>query len=538
MTLLVSTLSYITIVGGLLGAGTYFLVSKTTEYREWALSFSSEIRVRPAELLAYVVMLGCFLAYLFYGVNYRHHDEVGLLWGGIGPMVWSGRFFPLGHQEFNILNLNVTGGSFVVLYCVIVLQMLLAVLMLMDALRLQDCKARILFVFCIFITAIWLPFENLVVPERNAMFFMIASFWGYMRFLRGSNVYFAVVAVCAAHISMYYKEPIFAFYLVFAGVHMITKFISVAELKWSALRRVVLGSPVELGWCLASVGFFAAYVYWVVLGPALTDVYLFSPSNFYMNLMFFVKDVSAIPLFFVLVINFVMLRNTGVEGRIAISCVAAAFVYFLEINIIGLVPRYYFHSIPYLYIGIAFVMLTREVWSAGSKKQILVLGAAYAVVVLCIPQAARSNYFFSISQKSNQLSYSYIEGVVNEIVDGVDSDVNVFYLHKETPYGQYKTAVMRQFLLKQLNDRKGFRINLYSLTGCMDHDRNQDSDVVHCFKYDQDIDFDIVALDGITPESVTAINIEDYKVFDEYHFEVEGANIDRDMFYFMSPVSR
>src|ERR1700685_1500321 len=127
----------------------------------------------------------------------------------------SGRFWPLGHQEFNLIR-HVT-RSVLGYHALHIVQLLLlrGILLVFDEeLSIKDCVALI--ILALITPSILISFSGLIYAEWNIIFWLVCLAWFVKRFERTHSTAWAVVAVISSQLILYYKETAFLLILGFA----------------------------------------------------------------------------------------------------------------------------------------------------------------------------------------------------------------------------------------------------------------------------------------------------------------------------------
>jgi hypothetical protein len=190
----------------------------------------------------------------------------------VAPPIWqaSGRFFPLGHQEFNILRhftTTVTGYHLLPIAQLLVLSGIL--LILDDEL---NFTARVsLAALVLTIPGILVSFTGLLYPERNVLFYLAFLILFVRRFEETQSTAWAVAAVVCAQILIYYKETAFLLLLGFAMGRLILRCWDRNRPRWDYSRLREKESRLDL--CLASLGVLFLLYFTAVMLPHLNIQY-------------------------------------------------------------------------------------------------------------------------------------------------------------------------------------------------------------------------------------------------------------------------
>ena len=181
-----------------------------------------------------LILIGVFLVYLcfyIYLILYQedfawgdnnHFTHFSLIGKNYAPPIWpfSGRFFPLGHQEFNLIRFfskSPTGyHGFPIFQLLIVMTGIWIVLN-----NLPVWFRLLIMTLVMSTTSFVMSFFGLVYTERNVIFWLIILLVCFQYFLKtGSRFYFCSVLI-ATQFALYYKEPVFVLIGSFATIPIV-----------------------------------------------------------------------------------------------------------------------------------------------------------------------------------------------------------------------------------------------------------------------------------------------------------------------------
>ena len=168
-----------------------------------------------------VLFLACYVAGSLVWEDFTYYDNShftnGTLAGHNIPLQISpesGRFWPFGHQEFNLLRhftRSVTGYHALRIVQLVLLCWFL--LVLDDELSIQ---ARVGSIVLLLITpSILISFSGLIYAEWNIIFWLVCLAWSVRRFEQTRSREWAIAAVIALQFLLYYKETAFLLVLGF-----------------------------------------------------------------------------------------------------------------------------------------------------------------------------------------------------------------------------------------------------------------------------------------------------------------------------------
>jgi len=183
-----------------------------------------------------------------------------------GPPIWrdAGRFFPLGHQEFNLIR-HFT-HTILGYHILPIVQLLLLACMLLVLDAELSITARAALTAAIFLTpAIVISYSGLFFPERNLLFWLACMLLFVQRFEHTRSTVWAVAAGVSAQIMIYYKETAFVLLVVFAAGRLMLHCRDRDLGRWDSKRLWDKEGQFEI--CLASLGGLFLAHYFVVMFP-------------------------------------------------------------------------------------------------------------------------------------------------------------------------------------------------------------------------------------------------------------------------------
>lgn len=170
-----------------------------------------------------------------------------------------GRFFPLGHQEYNVIRHFTT--SVVGYHSLRIVQLVLLCGLLLffdDALNIW---ARLVLIILVLITPGFLiSFSGLIYPEWNVIFALACLAWSVKRFEQTESGAWAAAAVISSQVMLYYKETAFLLLIGFALGRLLLRSWNATGPGWDFKRLRDPESRLDLGLALLAVFFFVYYL--------------------------------------------------------------------------------------------------------------------------------------------------------------------------------------------------------------------------------------------------------------------------------------
>ena len=183
----------------------------------------------------------------------------------IPPIIWPkvGRFFPLGFQEFNLIqHFTDSAIGYHVLPIAELLVFVSILLVLNDELGIAARVA--LAILALLTPSILISFGGLIFPERNELLFLAGLILCVKRFEESESTRWAAGAVLCAQIMVYYKENAFLLLLGFAGARLLLRCRSGRLAGWDHDR--LRDRLARLDWSLVGVAILFLLYYFGAAG--------------------------------------------------------------------------------------------------------------------------------------------------------------------------------------------------------------------------------------------------------------------------------
>jgi hypothetical protein len=222
--------------------------------------------------LAFLGLAGLYAFLILYGSNFADHDHDFLTLFSVrgemlSPLIWpgEGRFFPLGQQEFNVLQLVTRSCPGYHSFAIAELLALLACLyILLDDLtvpwRLGVTAALLV------VPSFLISFTGLIFPERNVLFALVLMAFCVRQYDRSGSRAHLVGALLAAHWALYCKETTSVFLIGFAGARLYLSWVRRRPSTRESLAGLCTENRVELGLLALTTVF--AVLYAIVMLPS------------------------------------------------------------------------------------------------------------------------------------------------------------------------------------------------------------------------------------------------------------------------------
>jgi len=230
----------------------------------WTFGAAAAVASLGLFLVCYIVMILTWEDFAYY--DNSMFTLYTLKGHNIRPPIWpgSGRFFPLGHQEFNMIrHFTGTVGGYHAL-AIVQLLILSCILLILDD-ELSITARASLTAFALLTPSIVVSFTGLIFTERNVVFWLACVVLFIKRFEQTESTVWAVAAVVGAQVMIYYKETAFLILLGFAVGRLILRCRDRDQASWNYTRLHDKESRLDL--CLASLGVLFLLYYVAVMLP-------------------------------------------------------------------------------------------------------------------------------------------------------------------------------------------------------------------------------------------------------------------------------
>lgn len=309
----------------------------------------------------------------------------------IAPPIWrgNGRFFPLGHQEFNLIRHFASTALGYHLFPAFELIALAAFLLAIDD-DLSPASRAFLAAFILILPSVVISFGGLIFTERNILLCVAALAYCMKRFDRAASPAWAVGAVVCAQCLLYYKETSFLFLFTFAVARLLLRGLETGSVVGYYTRSPDKRSYLDV-W-LASLSLLYLLYYFAVMFPHPNMGYADQSRLNYMDALWAYLKLD--PLAF-LVVVFVAWRSYRILAHrqqawvLWDSLALGGVAYFFAYLRLSMYASYYLAPVDLiacLYIGRILIL------SNPRMRRPLQLAVTAAVVLLLIQQLAFSAF--------------------------------------------------------------------------------------------------------------------------------------------------
>lgn len=340
-------------------------------------------------------------------------------------LFYTGRFYPLNMQEFNLLVL-LDIVSVELFYILLAIEFLFIIgLMFLLFIEINNKNIHffkifiILLIIFVFSPGFVTAFFRLHIGERNALFFLLLSLLFYLKFQNKPKIIYFLIALIATNFSLYYKEPVFLILGTFAFLHFIFSY-KTTDLKQKTIDILII---------LSSLTFIIVYFFLVYMNQG-NQLYGDTPYN---PIILMAKNgfkyVMSDPLIVFVVFplatwrfyNIIKLRQSEYPIYDAMLFASVVYIFaFIKLNICEYhywLPSYAF-AIPALLFFITKTEIMHGVfWKISSSI------AVFFILVSSLPIALHLITF-----------YKYVPANYNKALDYVVSDIKQNHITKASIY--------------------------------------------------------------------------------------------------------
>lgn len=450
-----------------------------------------------------IIFFGAAWAWMiFFPLNFGHRDEITYLTGPIGAQIWSGRFFPIAHWEFNILSLRFWGGHLAPLYVLPFIQSIILILCLDYLLRPAHPLIRLFTIGSALWLAAFMPMVHLIIPERNVFFLLLIGLCCMKVYATNPGPIKAFIAISALTLALYYKEPVFALILPMACVFAFYAFWEERTKGGGVIAclRKAFG-PLEVSIILSCLIFLAGYVVFVYGNGAPQESYMgvsakATLSEYAVRFWYYLWNVPILSVLILAGVGAHFLIPKGAFDRALAAGVALGGAGYLSVMVILNMPlNGYYYTPPLLAMclsaGLVMKNTPKEVLHRavhGFLSLVLICGIGYITYV-------QSPIIVTdlVQKKNFHYAYDFLE---KELLKS-EKIKTIYYAHgdKIYGYGDYTNFVLFRFVYKITHNND---FTFFADMGCLPLYEGNNNGQVKCIKksYDTRENYDLLVIEN------------------------------------------
>lgn len=469
------------------------------------------INKRVCMLIITLVIIVIWYWIIYMPLGFGHKDEVVYLFDHIQPQIFSGRFFPLGHIEFNFLSLKLTHGNLAPLYLLPLVELILFIFFLV---KLVNTNNILINAYVVIISSLYymVSVTGLIIPERNLILLFIIGIYFLKKYYIDKKLIYLICSILPISLSLYYKEPIFLTYFSIAVVFILYKiFLYNTGLKNIKERILASISPIELGIFISVLFFIVGYLFYVYYGGKPSTYYVkvgYSYQQYLERLYFYLLDVPIITsLLLISALGHLLIEDKYFDKLLIVAVSIGGISYTLELVVLGLPLNGYYFSIPLISLALSSAILSKYIIRHHlTKIKYLLLYMAFFGVVSVLIGVYPIIYRDLMAKKNYQTQYNFLAKSLNH----AKNMKSLYYgIKKNTDYRDYHTAVLMIFINKS-NIAQEFTI--YSDSGCAVWNESYNGGLIRCVKkdYSNSDDYDVLVIED---DDIVVKNPSDYESF-------------------------
>lgn len=337
--------------------------------------------LRSRHSLLVVALLVPYALFLVWGEDFAYHDNdvftehiaAGKWW----PLsIWphEGRYFPLFAQEFNFLGL--VAPAPLLFHGFAAIQLLAFCWLVGLALGGVSLPWRIGAAVVLSLSnSVGIVFADLIYPERNAVLCLAALIVAIDRTGRAPSRLTGIVALLAAHLTLYFKEPLVLFIGTFATVRLL-----VASSRLQGGGRSLPAVWLELGLLGLCSVFLVQFIVSLLAFQSSSYVTRAAVGPVAAAMRYFRTDMLLGPFIAVAIVRMIHLRRIADVDPLWDALAAAALVYFCALVVLGLAAARYLPPVDL--IAVLYTARQMAHWCQANRVKRWVVIPAAAVIVL------------------------------------------------------------------------------------------------------------------------------------------------------------
>lgn len=435
------------------------------------ISKSNNLTFKPsakgiAFILLGILFLAAYISLLLYKEDFAASDNSQLTFYSLrgksfGMPIWkeSGRFFPLGLQEYNVIGL--ISKSVFAYHSLSILQLLVTIACIFFLLDRGSILLRVLTSLAVILSPSFvISFSGLIYPERNIIFLTSLLLVAMKLFARQPKLIWFMLAVVSTQACLYYKETMFLFIGGLASAKILTSFLmqndsSTSQDAHNSQKFTLKAHYIEISMLILSAIFLLLYV--VAILPnieadsvarvdervtSLQAVLAYTSSNYLLIIL---------PTVFILRILYGIFANRSSLSPLWDSTAFGAILYGLAYIKLGMFSAYYMapvHFIACLYIGYLLGCLLS---STLRSSRLLGIGLAATFLVTVLSQSIGQSADYLIERKSIIAGKVQIYEFLNDnYASNSANEKTLFFSH---PFNGFQLMEFSAFL-----DYKGLNV--------------------------------------------------------------------------------
>lgn len=429
---------------------------------------------------------------VFYPMGFGHKDEIAILTSPIGAQIFAGRFFPLGHAEFNYLSLDYAKNNLEILYILPMVQIVMFTYLVDRLIWPTNLLLRAITAGSAFWLGAIVAFSNIIIPERNAIILVLLGLVFLKAYLYRPTRLSASASVLFMALSLFYKEPMFVIPCAFVFCTMVY-WLSNKIMKQPYINCKI--TPINVGYTICIIGFVAGYFFYTFYNGAPASLYSNrSEEGFHQHILFYSTIIPIIPLSIGLVLaSHQYIRHQSPDKILSITMALGALGYALVLIFLRMKINGYYFAPSLLLLVLSFALVMKNIlaeFTYSTKPKFIILSGSLILATIIFNM---SPYIISdLIYKKNVISqFSFLDSTLRS----AGPFQSVFYRVGKSPHGTYHTAITMIYIAKSGIDDT---FTISSRTGCDSWNENYVKDRIFCTKYDGESlsEYDIIIIEN------------------------------------------
>ncbi len=408
--------------------------------------------------IALLLFVAFYVVLIFYKEDFAAYDDdqltdFSLRGQRFPPPIWpsAGRFFPLGHQEFNLLSFITRSPAGYHSFAVAELIILLLALVVVLGEYKFVCRVPIL-IAATLAPSFVISFTWLICPERNVLFWlaiMLLCLCGHSK--TKARIYF-IGCLVATHFALYYKETVVVFVVAYAGAQLLLQSYRRRRTGYRSWQELARQNSLQVG-MLAVSGIYV--VLFLVMLPHPTFSYIIAKREALSSVILGYLRLDWLVFILIPVLVLRLGRFVFFEGQLDPlwdSLAIGALAYFFCLIALRLCAPYYTAPVDL----IALLYIARLSWSWLLKPTKLRVSVVTTVFVCVLLHNTAYSSFSIVERKNFIATKSQFAGFLRSYGPRLSSSTIALFF----PYADgYRLMELSAFLRY-----KGFRLAGQSVT--------------------------------------------------------------------------
>ncbi|MEA5508898.1 hypothetical protein VB715_03895 [Crocosphaera sp. UHCC 0190] len=425
------------------------------------------MKIKQSYKINTYIQIGFFLLFcityiylMLYGEDFAYHDNeqytlFSLSGNFLGMPIHpsGGRFWPLGHQEFNLISLFSKTPLAYHLFPVFQLVVCLCVIWLI--LENKSISYKLFVIFFIMIThSFVISFQGLIFPERNLIFWISILILSIQKFEKSNSIIYFIGAIIAAQFLLYYKEPIFLLIGGFATMRLVNSLVIIKIWSnWGNLSKVIKYRWIDVSLIILSIIFLSYY--FLCIFPNIEDAYMSNNqvNTFSIIVSYLTTDIILNVFFIVFFVRIIYLGKIKKNPDMLWDFLAfSSILYFISYIKLGMYSTYYTSLTDFIAILYLAILIDRIDFS-NNKSHLKKSTIIALTFLLCLENIHLSSYAIISRKKHIDSRVKFVQFIQEYIYNHPNgNDLGLFFPHNNN----YDVMQFTAFMNYKINQGSNF----------------------------------------------------------------------------------